>query len=152
GRPTNDGIVDEDDAPAFQQIAYRVELELHAEVTDPLLRFNERPADVVIADQTESKGDAALGGVSNGRRNAGVGNRNHQIGRYSRFARELATHLFTALLHPAVENLAVGAGKVDVLENAARLRNTSRVSPRGDAVGGHHDQFAGLDVALELGA
>ena len=118
-RSANDGVVDQDNALAFEQIADRVQLQLHAEVADALLGLDERPADIVVADQAESKRNAAFGCVPNGRRHAGVGHGNDEISGDVRLAGELAAHLLAALLHPAVEDFAVGAREVDLLEDAA---------------------------------
>jgi hypothetical protein len=55
GGPADDGVVDEDDALAFEQIADRVELEADAEVADALLGLNEGAADVVVADEADAE-------------------------------------------------------------------------------------------------
>ena len=68
------------------------------------------------------------------------------------FAGELAAHLFAALLHPAAVDAAVGTGEVDVFEDAAGLGDAGRVLAGGDAVLGDHDEFAGENVALVVGA
>ena len=135
GGAADDGVVDEDDALAFEQIAHRVELELDAEVAHALLRLDEGAADVVVADEAEVEGDAALCGIAERSGDAGVGHGHDEVGGHAGFARELAAHLLAALLHPAAEDAAVRAGEVDVLEDAAGLRKAGGVLARGDAVG-----------------
>ncbi len=66
-RAADDRVVDEHDALALHDLAHGVELDLDAEVADRLLRLDERPADVVIADEAEGEGDARLLGVTESR-------------------------------------------------------------------------------------
>jgi hypothetical protein len=56
GGAADDGVVDEDDALAFEQVVNGVELEADAEVADALLGLNEGAAHVVVADEAERKG------------------------------------------------------------------------------------------------
>ena len=83
---------------------------------------------------------------------AGVGDGDDDVGGHAGLAGQLAAHLVAALLHPAAEDAAVGAGEVDVLEDATGLRDAGGVLAAGDAVFGDHDQFAGEHVAVVLGA
>src|SRR3954454_2391924 len=46
GGAADDGVIDKNDALAGEQIAYRVELQLHAKVAHALLRLNESAADI----------------------------------------------------------------------------------------------------------
>jgi len=57
GGPTNDGIVDENHAFAFDQAADGIQLELHPEIADGLRRFDEGASDVMIADQAHAEGN-----------------------------------------------------------------------------------------------
>src|SRR5262249_26380960 len=50
-RSPHNRIVDDDHTLAREAFAVRVELDLHAEVTDRLFRLDERAADIVITDQ-----------------------------------------------------------------------------------------------------
>ena len=123
GGAANDGVVNEDDALAFEQIVHGVELEADAEVADALLGLNEGAAHVVIADEAEAEGKAGLFRVAERGGDAGVGDGNDDIGGHAGLARELAAHLVARLLHPAAEDARVGAREVDVLEDAAGLRH-----------------------------
>ena len=51
GGAANEGIVDQHDALALQQVPHRIQLQLDAEIADRLRRLDEGAADVVIADQ-----------------------------------------------------------------------------------------------------
>src|SRR5262249_14162986 len=52
-RAPQDRAVDDDPPPTFQHLAHRVELHLDPEVTDALLGLDERPANIVIADEAQ---------------------------------------------------------------------------------------------------
>src|SRR6185369_17067454 len=64
-RAADDRVVDQNHAPAVDQIAHRVELDAHAERADRLPRLDERAANVMIAHESETKTQAALGRVTN---------------------------------------------------------------------------------------
>ena len=68
-------------------------------------------------------------------------------------AGELAAHgVIAGLLDGAAVDAGVGAGEVDVLEDAGGVGGGGgRVATAGDAVFGDHDELAGFDVALVLG-
>ena len=108
-----------------EQIAHRVELELDAEVAHALFGLDEGAADVVVADEAEVERDAAFGSVAERGGHAGVRHGHNEIGGHARFAGKLAAHLFAALLHPAAKDAAVGPGEVDMLEDAAGLREAA---------------------------
>ena len=59
-RPPDDRVVERDDALALQDAANRVQLDPDAEVADRLLRLDERPADVVVADEAHLHGQFGL--------------------------------------------------------------------------------------------
>ena len=84
-----------------------------------LFRLDEGAADVMVADEAEVEGDAGFGGVAKRGGDAGVGNGDDEVCCDAGFARELAAHLFAGLLDPAAEDARVGAGEIDVLEDAA---------------------------------
>ena len=121
-RAADDGIVNEDDALAGEEIVHGIELEADAEVADALLGFDKCAADVMVADEAEAERQARLFRVAERSGDAGVGDGNDDVGGDAGLAGELAAHLVARLLHPAAEDARVGAREVDVLEDAARLR------------------------------
>ena len=127
-------------------------LQLHAEVADLVRRLDEGAADIVVADDAELEGDARLRGVAHGRRHAAVGHRHHHIGRHAALARQLGADALARLVDRRALHHAVGAGEVDVLEDA----EAALVAAEGlDAVHARavdDDDLARLDVAHELGA
>src|SRR5215469_12869475 len=60
GGAADDGIVDQHHAPAFDEAADGIELELDAEIADGLRRLDKRAADVVIANQTHAEGNCGF--------------------------------------------------------------------------------------------
>ena len=66
GGAANNRIVNEHHAFAFQQAAHGIQLQLHAKVTYSLPRFDERTADIVIANQAKAKWNSAFRGVAHG--------------------------------------------------------------------------------------
>jgi hypothetical protein len=152
GGAAHDGIVNQDDALAFEQGTHRVELELHAEVADALFGLDESAADVVVADESELHGNAALAGISHGGGHAGVRDRDNDVGGDMRLNGKLAPHGVATGLYRASEDVAIGTREIDVLEDAARLLERRRIEARMNAFGTDHDHFAGLDVALVVGA
>ena len=68
-------VVDQHDAVAAHGAGVGGVLELDAELADALLGLDEGAADVVVADDAELEGDAALLGVADGGGHAGVRDR-----------------------------------------------------------------------------
>ena len=151
-RSAHDRVVDEDDALVLEDAAHRVELHLDAEVADGLLRLDERPADVVIADQAESQRNARCLAVADRRAHARVGDRHHDVGFNRRLGGEDSAEVGAHLVDAAAEHVAVGPGEIDVLEYAVRqLRR--RIGPdRPQATVADDQQLAGLDVPNVGGA
>src|SRR2546422_2399236 len=74
-RAPDDGVVHHPHPPALEHLAHRVQLHLHPEVTDPLLGLDERPADVVLADQPHLVGRPGFLGVAERRARSRVRHR-----------------------------------------------------------------------------
>src|SRR5208282_3445082 len=129
-----------------------VQLQLHAEVADRLLRLDESTSDVVVADEAKAKRDATFCGVSDGRGIAGIGDGNDDIGVHGSFARELASHGVAALIDRAPKHQTIGTRKINVFKDAARLRRSRGVKARADAFGPNDDQLTRLNVAFVGGA
>ncbi len=70
GRAAHNRIINQDDALAFDQVAYRIQFDAHAETANRLLRLDKGAADVVIAHQAKAKRQAAFRRVTNCRRHA----------------------------------------------------------------------------------
>ena len=148
GGAAHDRIVDQNHALAFKQAVNGIELQLHAEVAHRLLRLDERPSNVVVANQSKTKRNATFGRVADGGRVPGIGHGNHDIRVDRSLTGKLAAHVVAALIHGAAEDHAVRTRKINVLEDAARKRGRRRVEARADAFGPDDDEFAGLYVAL----
>src|ERR1051325_5345592 len=131
GRTPDDRIVDQDDALAVQNAPHRIQLDLHAEVPNRRLRLDERPSDIVIADQSHPKRHARLLRVPHRGADAGVGHRNDDVAADRLFARQHAPEIRAYFVHAASEYVAVGPREVDVLENAARTSNAHEMTADG---------------------
>ncbi len=152
GGAADDRVVDQDHALAVELGARRVVLQLHAEMANVVRGLDEGAADIVVADDAELEGHAALGGVADRRRHAGVGHRDHQVGVDVALAGELGADALPRLVDAGALDDAVGAREVDVLEDAEALvlRAERVVAVHAGVV--DHDDLARLDVAHEVGA
>ena len=81
-------------------------------------RLDKRAADVVIANQAHAKGQAGFERIADRGGHAGVGHGHDEIGVGGLLAREQAAQHFAAAVDGAAKDQAIGARKIDVLENA----------------------------------
>src|SRR5690242_15135262 len=88
GRAANNGIINEHDALAFDEMANRVQFELDTEIANRLRRLDESAPYVVVANERLTERNAALSGEAEGCRHARVGHRHNEIGVDIRFARK----------------------------------------------------------------
>ena len=117
-RAADDRVVDDDDALAAQHRLDGAELQAHAEVTDALLRLDERAADVVRPDEAHLERHVALRRVADGRGDARVRDGNDDVGLDGVLARERATERLARVVDAPAAELRVRTGEVDVLEDA----------------------------------
>src|SRR5579863_10333814 len=122
GGAAHDGIVYEHDALALQHSTDGIEFQLHAEIPNGLAGFDERAADVVIANQRHAEGDAGIGGIADRCGNAGVWNRRDDVGFDRMFFGEQAAEAFAGAVHRHAENQAIGPRKINVLEHTLLQR------------------------------
>src|SRR5690606_3066570 len=83
---------------------------------------------------------------------ARVGHRNDDIGGNAAFAGKLAAELLAHVINAAPVDDAVGAGEVDIFEDAGAWPLRREGAERLDAFARRYDDFAGLDLAHEFGA
>ena len=97
-------------------------LELDAELADALLGLDEGAADVVIADDAEFERNAALLAkpMAAGTPESGIGTMTSASAGASRASCD--AHLLADVVDAAAADDAVGAGEVDVLEDAGPRR------------------------------
>ena len=147
GGAADDGVVDQDDALALENGAYRIQLEFDAKISHALAGLDERPPHVVITDQAKLERDATLAGITHGRSDAGIWNRNNEIGIHRGFSSQLAAQFFAALVYGTAEDHAVRAGEVHMLEDAAGLRQRGRIEARRNAFRADDDHLPRLHFA-----
>ncbi len=131
----------------------RVQLEANAEVADRLGRLDEGAADVVTPNETELERKPCGFGVSERGRDAAIGNRDDQIGLDRLVFPQGASHAFAGVVDADSVERGIGAGKVDVLEDAhvSTLGVGAKRSKAPKARLVDHDHLPRVDVANELG-
>ncbi len=127
-------------------------LQLDAKRPDALLGLDEGAPDVVVADDAELEGDVRFLREADGCRHAGIGDRHDDVDVGRRLAGELHAHLLADVIDGAPADDAVGAGEVDILEDAGARRAHGEWTVALDAVLGDDDDLAVFDLAQELGA
>src|SRR4029077_119776 len=124
-----------------------LELELDAKIPDSLRRLDEGASDVVIADQAHAERNAGLESIANCGGNTGVRNGNDNVGVDGMFLGEQTAKGFAAFVDAATEDDAVGARKIDVLEDALLAGFFGREMDGFDAGARDAHHFAGRDFA-----
>ena len=152
GGAAHDRVVDEHDALPGHNLPDRIQLHLHAEVADGLLRLDERPPDVVIADQSELERNAGFLRVAERGEEAGIGDGNDDIRVHWMLARKLCSEALPGLSDVGAEDDGVGPREVDVLEDAPRLALRGELMDHAKCGGGggatlHHHDLAGTNLA-----
>ena len=128
-----------------------IQLHLYAEVADRLLRLDERPADVVVADEPHAQRQPRLLGEADRRAHAGVGDGHDDVGVDRVFAGEHAAEFRPHLVDTAAEHVAVGPREIDVLEHALGQRSGGNGLMERRPLADDED-LARLDVAHVRGA
>src|SRR5207247_718976 len=114
----HDRVVDEDDAPAGKVGPARIVLQADAEMADLIGRLDESSADVMIADDPQLEGQPRFLRVAERRRHARIGDRDNDVRVNWTFACEFPPDAFACLVDAPALDDAVGAGEVDVFEDA----------------------------------
>ena len=153
GRAPHERVVHHDDGPALDDFANRIELDLHLGHAQRLGRIDERPADVMVPDQSVFQ--LETGRLREAQRHGVARIRDAEddvrAGR-GLLDGELAAELPPGAVHRLPEDPTVGAGEVDELEHAAAHRLGSERRERLDHAAGDAHEFAGLQLAHHRGA
>jgi hypothetical protein len=152
GGAAHDGVVDQHHALAFQHRAVGAVLHAHAELAHALGRLDEGAARIVAADDAQIEGHAAGLGVAQGGRHAAVGHRHHDVGLDAGLLGQAPAHALAHVIDRAAVHDAVGAGEVDVFEDARPGLLGRERAQRFDAALRDDDHLAVVDVADECGA
>src|SRR5712671_2673601 len=152
GRAPHNRIVDEDDALTVKIGPARIMLQSNAEVANLIGRLDKGPSDVVVADDSELEGQPRFLGISKRRRDASIGNGDDDIRVDMALAREFDADAFARLVDAGPLDDAVGASKIDMLEDAETAVAVAERHHAADPARRDDDNFPGLDVALEFGA
>src|SRR6266704_2306104 len=152
GGAAYDRVVDHDYPLPLEQLTHRVELYFDPEVADGLGWFDKRPADIVVADQAEFERDARFFGIHHRSRDPGVRHRDHDVGIHRILSGQLPSQLLAGHVDVPAEDVRIGAGKIDKLEDARGWFDLLEREKRLDAavlVADHH--FTRFDLANEFG-
>ena len=152
GGAAHDQIVDQDHALAGEVGAAGVVLQAHAQMADLLGRLDKGAPDIMVADDAELERQPRLLRVAECRRHARIGNRHDDVGVDMAFSGELAADALARLVDAGAFDDAVGAGEIDVLEDAEPAVAAVERHQAFDPAGADDDDLAGLDVAHEIGA
>ena len=90
-------------------------------MADLVGRLDEGAADVMVADDAELERDARFLRIPDRRGDAGIRDRHHDIGVDMAFARQFPADALACLVDALAFDDAVGAGEIDVLEDAEAL-------------------------------
>ena len=122
GRAAHEAVVDEHDALALDRGAVRRMLHAHAELAHRLRRLDEGAADIMVADDAELVGNAAGLGEAERRRHAGIGHRDDDVGSAGASRASSRPIVLAHLVDVAPVHDGIGAGEIDVFEDAGAQR------------------------------
>ena len=114
----DDGVLDDDDLLALEQFPHRVELDPDPEIPHGLGGLDEGPAHVMVPDHPHLEGNPRFLGIPDGRVVARVGEGHHKVGVHGRFLGQAAAVGLSDHVDVSAEDVAVGAGEIDELEDA----------------------------------
>ena len=152
GRPADDGVVHDNDPFPRNDPAHGVQLDLHAEVADRLLRLDEGSPHVVVPDEAHLEGEPGRLREPQRRGDARVGHGNDDIGIRRALHRQLPPESLADLVDASAAHDRIRAGEVDVLEDAEPLdrREKRVVGVRSPGVDDDHLARLHLPQVLRL--
>ena len=150
GRPPDDGVVHHNDPFPRDDSAHGVQLDLHAEVADRLLRLDEGAPHVVVPDEAHLEGDPGRLGVPERRGDARVGNGDDDVGVYGALLRQLPPESLADLVDAGAAHDRVRTREVDVLEDAEMLDRREERPVGMRPAGVDHDHLPRLHLPQVL--
>ena len=127
GGPSDDGVVDHDQALPSDRLGQWIQLQLDATSPESGRRLDERPRDVAVLHQALPVRDGRDLGVPLRRRVPGVRDGDDQIGLGRRFAGQHSSHPAAHLMHASSVKAGIRAREVHELEEAERGSRRARV-------------------------
>ena len=147
----HDGIVDDHEALARNHARQRVQLQANAQLAHGLGGLDESAAHVAVLHDTVGERNARGLGIAQGRRHAGVGHAEHEVGLHGRLVGQNAAHGAASLVDRLPVKHGVRPGEVHVFEDAGGPRARRHGLLAGHALGGEAHHLAGFHVAHVLG-
>src|SRR3954467_7929798 len=105
----------------------------------------------MVADNAQLKREPAFRSVTERRRHAGIGHRNHDVGIHMALARQLAADALSRLIDTLALDHAVRSSEIDVFEDAEPPGHLREGFEALHPARADHDDFARLDIADEVG-
>ena len=152
GGAAHDRVINQNNALALKLAGVGVMFQLHAKVADLIGWLDKGTTDIMVTDNAKLKGNAAFFCVSKGRRHTGIGDWHDNIGVNGRLTGQFAANVFAHVINACAFDDAVGAGEIDMFENAeTRFLRFERFD-RPQAMIGDFNDFTRFDVADEFRA
>ena len=117
-RAADDGVVDQNDSLATQQLLDRIQLHLDTEVTDRLPRLDKGPPHVVVPNQSHLKWNTGLLRITDRGSDSRIRNRHDQVCLNARFIGQNTAHPVAAVLNGPAKNRTVGPREIHMFEDA----------------------------------
>ena len=105
----------------------------------------------MVADDTQLERNTGGLGVTDGTRDARIRHGDDEVGGDPVLAGEFGTNAFAYAVDAAILHHAIGAGEIDILENAEARRLRGEGEQAAHAAGIDDDHLAGGDVAYVIG-
>ena len=150
-RAADNRILDNQDFLSFQKGFDRIEFHPHGKIAHRLGRLNKSAANIVIADHTHLKGNAAFFRVTDRGVISGIRKRHHQVNIRPVFPCQFMTQSFSAQINILAEYLAVGAGKVNQFKNAVAMFHDGKRFQTPVPLRINNNDFTGLYIPNVLG-
>ena len=123
GVAAHNAVIDQNYALALQIGSEWVVFQLHTGLAQIVIRLNKGAPDVAVLDQAFGKWNPTVQAVANRVRRGAVRHSNHGIGIDWRFLGQFAPQPLAYLVHHLAFHHAIGAGKINILKAAQRMRH-----------------------------
>ena len=132
--------------------AVGIVFKLYRKCADGLLRFNKCAPNIMVADDAQFKRHLRLVGIADGGWHAAIGHRNDDICRHRTFKGQLAAKRLAAIINAFSANNTVGAGEINIFENAGARRKFGERFDTLQPIFGNDDNLAIFNLAHKLRA
>ncbi len=124
GGAANNAVIHHHQPLAAEHAGERIELQLDAQVPDALVGFNKRSPYIAVSDQSLANRDAGLLGVTDAGAGCRIRYTHHEVGFHRVFLCQPRAHCLPRWREQPAVYYAIGAGKINILEDAQCLSTT----------------------------